>query len=292
MSLLGAEVTLAGLLLVLAAAVCHATWNIFVKRINAGAELVWLFSVVSLVLYLPLAIWVGLSWTGLTFLTFTAIAVSTLIHLGYFLLLQTGYRRGDLSLVYPTARATGPLLSTTMADLILGEAVTPQIAAGGGIIIFGVLMLTNRRGRLVSEHALASLGFGLGAGILIGSYTVWDAWSVSVLLIPPLLLDYANAIARTVLLAPVAYRRWNRVIEIWQTHRVGVFVIAIFSPLAYILVLYAMTFTPVIYVAPIRETSVLMGVLAGSLLLGEGHLKWRLSWAVVILFGVVLLAAG
>ena len=292
MSLLGAEVTLAGLLLVLAAAVCHATWNIFVKRINAGAELVWLFSVVSLVLYLPLAIWVGLSWTGLTFLTFTAIAVSTLIHLGYFLLLQTGYRRGDLSLVYPTARATGPLLSTTMAVLILGEAVTPQIAAGGGIIIFGVLMLTNRRGRLVSEHALASLGFGLGAGILIGSYTVWDAWSVSVLLIPPLLLDYANAIARTVLLAPVAYRRWNRVIEIWQTHRVGVFVIAIFSPLAYILVLYAMTFTPVIYVAPIRETSVLMGVLAGSLLLGEGHLKWRLSWAVVILFGVVLLAAG
>jgi len=291
-SLLGAEVTLAGLLLVLAAAVCHATWNIFVKRINAGAELVWLFSVVSLVLYLPLAIWVGLSWTGLTFLTFTAIAVSTLIHLGYFLLLQTGYRRGDLSLVYPTARATGPLLSTTMAVLILGEAVTPQIAAGGGIIIFGVLMLTNRRGRLVSEHALASLGFGLGAGILIGSYTVWDAWSVSVLLIPPLLLDYANAIARTVLLAPVAYRRWNRVIEIWQTHRVGVFVIAIFSPLAYILVLYAMTFTPVIYVAPIRETSVLMGVLAGSLLLGEGHLKWRLSWAVVILFGVVLLAAG
>jgi len=285
-------VTLAGLLLVLAAAVCHATWNIFVKRINAGAELVWLFSVVSLVLYLPLAIWVGLSWTGLTFLTFTAIAVSTLIHLGYFLLLQTGYRRGDLSLVYPTARATGPLLSTTMAVLIFGEAVTPQIAAGGGIIIFGVLMLTNRRGRLVSEHALASLGFGLGAGILIGSYTVWDAWSVSVLLIPPLLLDYANAIARTVLLAPVAYRRWNRVIEIWQTHRVGVFVIAIFSPLAYILVLYAMTFTPVIYVAPIRETSVLMGVLAGSLLLGEGHLKWRLSWAVVILFGVVLLAAG
>jgi drug/metabolite transporter (DMT)-like permease len=286
------KLTLAGLLLVLTAAVCHATWNIFVKRINAGAELVWLFSVVSLVLYLPLAIWFAIGWTGLTLLTFTAIAVSTLIHLGYFLLLQTGYRKGDLSLVYPTARATGPLLSTTMAVLVLGESVTPQIAVGGAIIIFSVLMLTNRRGQIASEHAIASLGFGLGAGLLIGSYTVWDAWSVSVLLIPPLLLDYANAIARTVLLAPVAYRRWDRVIELWQTQRTGVFVIAIFSPMAYILVLYAMTFTPVIYVAPIRETSVLMGVLAGSLLLGEGHLRWRLTWAIVILFGVVLLAAG
>lgn len=284
--------TLAGLFLVLTAAVCHATWNIFVKRINAGAELVWLFSVVSLVLYMPLAIWVALGWTGLTLLTFTAIAVSTLIHLGYFLLLQTGYRKGDLSLVYPTARATGPLLSTTMAVLFLGEALTLQVAAGGGVIIFGVLMLTNQRGRHVSEHTLASLGFGLGAGVLIGSYTVWDAWSVSVLLIPPLLLDYANSIARTVLLAPIAYRRWHRVIEIWQTQKTGIFVIAIFSPLAYILVLYAMTFTPVIYVAPIRETSVLMGVLAGSILLGEGHLNWRLSWAAVILSGVILLAAG
>jgi len=288
----GTRLTLAGLLLVLTAAVCHATWNIFVKRINAGAELVWLFSVVSLVLYLPLAIWFGLGWTGLTLLTFTAIAISTLIHLGYFLLLQTGYRMGDLSLVYPTARATGPLLSTTLAVLVLGEAVTPQIAVGGAIIIFSVLMLTNRRGRIASEHAVASLGFGLGAGLLIGSYTVWDAWSVSVLLIPPVLLDYANAIARTVLLAPVAYRRWDRVIELWRTQRTGVFVIAIFSPMAYILVLYAMTFTPVIYVAPIRETSVLMGVLAGSLLLREGHLRWRLTWAFVILFGVILLAAG
>ncbi len=286
------KLTLAGLTLVLAAAVCHATWNFFVKRINAGAELVWLFSVLSLVLYLPLAVWIALRWAEVTLLALAAIAFSTLIHLGYFLLLQTGYRKGDLSLVYPTARATGPLLSATMAVLILGEALTPQIAAGGAIIIFGVLMLTNSRGQLGGEHAIASLGFGLGAGVLIGSYTVWDAWSVSVLLIPPLLLDYGNSIARTVLLAPVAYRRRDRVGEIWRVHRTGVMVIAIFSPLAYILVLYAMTFTPVIYVAPIRETSVLMGVLAGSLLLGEGHLRWRLSWAAVILVGVVLLASG
>jgi drug/metabolite transporter (DMT)-like permease len=69
-------------------------------------------------------------------------------------------------------------------------------------------------------------------------------------------------------------------------------VIALFNPLAYILVLTAMTFTPVVYVAPLRETSVLLSVLAGSLLLGEGHVRARLAWATVILTGVVILAGA
>jgi drug/metabolite transporter (DMT)-like permease len=82
--------TIGGLLLVLAAAVCHATWNYFVKRLNAGPELVWLFSVVTVVLYLPLAAWFGarVAEFGATELLF--IAGSTLLHLAYFLLLQTG----------------------------------------------------------------------------------------------------------------------------------------------------------------------------------------------------------
>jgi drug/metabolite transporter (DMT)-like permease len=53
-----------------------------------------------------------------------------------------------------------------------------------------------------------------------------------------------------------------------------------------------MTFTPVVYVAPLRETSVLLSVLAGSLLLGEGHVRARLAWATVILTGVVILAGA
>ncbi|WP_425416973.1 hypothetical protein [Oricola indica] len=68
--------------------------------------------------------------------------------------------------------------------------------------------------------------------------------------------------------------------------------IAIFNPLAYILVLYALTFTPVAYVAPMREVSVLLTVLAGSLLLGEGRLRPRLFWAAVILSGMTLLVTA
>ena len=284
--------SLTGLALVIGAAFCHATWNVFVKRIGGGAELIWLFSVISVLIYLPMAVWivlVGQPHFGPWQIAFMLGTIA--LHLGYFLLLQTGYRKGDLSLVYPTARATGPLLSTTFAVLVLGEVVSLQMAVGAGIIIFAVLMLTGgvRRG---ADRLSASLLFGLGAGLFIASYTVWDAYAVSVLLVPPLLMDYASNLGRVVVLAPVAHRRRALVAQHWRDHRLGVFVIAIFSPLAYILVLYALTFTQVAYVAPAREVSVILTVLAGSILLNEGHLRARLGWASVALAGMTLLALG
>jgi drug/metabolite transporter (DMT)-like permease len=282
--------TFLGFALVLTAAFCHATWNFFLKRINGGPELVWLFSVISVFLYLPVAIFILVTEKpvfGVWEIIF--IAGSAALHLGYFLLLQSGYRRGDLSLVYPTARATGPFLSTTFAVVFLGETMTLQLGLGAVAVIVGVVCLTGGF-KSGAKHLTASIGFGVGAGLFIGSYTVWDAYAVSVLLVPPLLLDYVSLFGRAVLLAPIAARRKDIIKSQWRDHRTGVIAIAIFNPLAYILVLYAMTFTPVVYVAPTREISVLLTVLMGSLLLGEGDLKRRLGWAVVILFGVALLA--
>ena len=189
------------------------------------------------------------------------------------------------------ARSTGPLLSTTFAVLFLGELITLQMAAGAVLIIFGVLMLTGGI-RFGARQVGASLMFGLAAGLFIGSYTAWDAYAVSVLLVPPLLLDYASNFGRVVVLAPIALRQRARVVDHWTTHRTGVLVIAVLSPLAYILVLYALTFTPVAYVAPTREVSVLLTVLAGTILLGEGQLRQRLGWAMVIVAGMSLLVTA
>lgn len=284
--------TLTGFLLVLTAAFCHATWNFFVKRINGGPELVWLFSLLSVLIYMPLAIWVLIveqpvfgRWELLFLIG------SVFLHLAYFLLLQTGYRKGDLSVVYPTARATGPFLSTCFAVVLLGESLTPQIAVGGLAIIAGVVCLTGGI-RAARAGATASILFGLAAGVLIASYTVWDAYTVATLAVPALLLDYASSLGRVFLLAPIALKRRARVQAHWRDHRGGVIVIAVFNSLAYILVLYALTFTPVVYVAPVREVSVLLTVLAGSILLGEGNLKMRLLWAMLISAGVALLATG
>ncbi|WP_323765928.1 DMT family transporter [Marinovum sp.] len=284
--------SLLGLALVLAAAVCHATWNFQLKRIGGGPELVWLFSALTVVIYAPLALWVLATQApvfGPEQILF--LAGSTGLHMAYFLLLQLGYRKGDLSLVYPTARSTGPLLSTSFAVLFLGEILTLQMALGALCIVFGVLMLTTG-GRVKGQRVSTSLLFGLAAGGLIGSYTVWDAYAVSVLLISPLLLDYVSSVARVALLTPVALSRRATIRVQWRDHRAGLLIIALFNPLAYILVLYALTFTPVAYVAPTREVSVLLTVLTGSLLLGEGQLRHRLTWAVVILAGMGVLVTS
>lgn len=284
--------SISGLLLVLAAAFCHATWNFFVKRINGGPELIWLFSLLSVVLYFPLAVWILLvERPEFSSLSYVFVVGSAILHLGYFLLLQQGYRKGDLSLVYPIARATGPLLSTAIAVLILGEVITLQMGIGAVTIIFGILMLTGGI-RPGAQNVRASLLFGLGAGTLIGSYTAWDAYAVSILLIPPILLDYVSSLGRLVILAPIANRNRALIRQHWQHHRLGVIAIAVFNPLAYILFLYALTFTPVSYAAPIREVSVLLTVLAGSLLLQEGEFKRRAGWAMLVLTGMFLLVSG
>ena len=138
----------------------------------------------------------------------------------------------------------------------------------------------------------SSLLFGLGTGVLIASYTVWDAYSVTALMISPLILDYATIVTRSVCLAPIAWSRRALVRNHWRDHKLAVIFFAIFAPLAYILVLIALQFTPVVYVAPVREVSVLITVLVGSWLFREAELKKRLGWAAVILVGMVLLATA
>lgn len=279
------------LLLVIAAAVCHATWNFCIKRINGGPELIWLFSALSVLIYGPIALWILMDTPALSPLAWAFVIGSAALHLAYLVLLQTGYRKGDLSLVYPVARATGPILSSAFAVLLLGEHITPQMGIGAAIIIFGVFMLTG--GIKGDAHRTGtSLAFGLGAGLLIGSYTAWDAYTVAALAVPPVLLEIMSNLGRTALLAPVARRRKDLVRQHWQTHKLAVIAIAVLNPLAYILVLYAMRIAPVTYVAPIRELSVLLTVLAGSLILGEGHLRWRLTWAAVIFVGITTLASA
>ncbi|MCB1511249.1 MAG: EamA family transporter [Hyphomicrobiaceae bacterium] len=284
--------TLAGFALVVAAAFCHATWNFYVKRINAGPELVWLFSAVTVVIYAPLAIYVLATqdnqFNGQQLLF---IFGSMVLHLAYFLLLQKAYSKGDLSVIYPTARATGPLLSTTFAVLILGEKVNAQIVLGGLAIIVGVLCLTGGF-RSGGRNILTSIAFGVATGMLIATYTIWDAYAVATLLVAPLLLDYASSVGRCLILLPIAHRKRDAITRLCREHWFGVLVIAALNPLAYILVLYALTFTPVVYVAPTRELSVMITVLMGSLLLGEGHTVRRLLWAAVITSGVALLATA
>jgi drug/metabolite transporter (DMT)-like permease len=284
------------LALVLAAATCHATWNVLLKRAGGGGPLfLWLTFALGLMLYVPAAIAVALIErppVGLRELTF--VLVSGGLHLGYFLLLQRGYRAGDLSLVYPLARGTGSALATVAAIVVFAERTSPLALFGAFLVVCGLVALSRPR-RLVdldASHAGVAVGYALATGSFIAAYTLWDAHAVAALAIPPLLLEWASNAVRTALLAPLVVRRTAEVALIWHEHRTEVLGIAVISPLAYILVLTALVSTPVSYVAPARELSIVIGTAMGAWLLGEAAAARRLPAAAVIVIGVGALAVG
>ena len=286
--------TVFALALVLSAAVFHATWNLLAKRVGAGgAVFVWLFGALSVLIYAPLALVVILlqrPHLGLAQLVF--MFGSGALHLGYFVVLQRGYAVGDLSLVYPLARGTGPLLATVGAVILLGERPGVMAVSGILLITFGVFLLTWEPGGVRGPGLGLGVVYGLMTGVFIAAYTLWDKHAVGALLIPPLLQSWATTVVTVALLSPLALRRRKEAISLWRAHKPEVLGIAVLSPLSYILVLTALVFTPVSYVAPAREISILIGVAMGAQFLSEGHTASRLIAAGAMVVGVVALALG
>ena len=129
-------------------------------------------------------------------------------------------------------------------------------------------------------------------GSFIAAYTLLDKFAVSNLSLPPILVDYGSNVGRTLLLLPLACRRWDQVKVEWRSKRRSILIVAVLIPISYILVLTAMAFTPVSYVAPAREISILIGTILGSRLLGEGHSGRRIAAGGAMVVGVVALALG
>lgn len=285
--------TALALTLVLLSAVAHATWNLFSKRAQGGAAFVWTFDAIAAIIYAPLAIIAIVRWEG----TFTLVALafivgSALLHLAYFLMLQQGYRVGDLSLVYPLARGTGPMLSTLTAIAIFGERPSP-LALGGAVLIgIGTFVLSGGGSRSARADARPAIIFALLTGAIIASYTLWDKHAVGGLGIPPLFFNWAIGLGRLLTLTPFVLRKPETVRMVWRDYRLEAWVVAILSPLSYILVLTALAFTPVSYVAPAREIGILLGVIFGARLLAEGHARRRILAGGAMVIGVIALALG
>jgi drug/metabolite transporter (DMT)-like permease len=139
--------TVFALTLLLCAGFVHAGWNFLAKKAGGGPVFVWLFALMSSLIYAPIAaaavVWVkphiGLLEVGV-------MLVTALIHIAYFLLLQQGYKVGDLSLVYPLARGTGPVLSMMLAILFFHERPSAIAIAGGLMVAAGVFALAGGAG--------------------------------------------------------------------------------------------------------------------------------------------------
>jgi len=281
--------------LVLIAAFTHATWNFAAKRSGGGLPFVWLCGLISLVCYAPVATGYWL-WRHpvLPPGTWLVIMGSGVLKTSYSLLLQRGYRHGDFSLVYPLARGTGPLLSTLAAIAIFGERPTPLALVGGLVIVGSIFYLTGGASLLRADrtHLREGLLYGLACGCCIAGYTVWDQRAVSHLGIPPVLYDCGTQLIMCALLAPFAGQRLPEVAREWRINRGKAATVAVLGPTGYVLILTAMSFTPVSYIAPAREISILIGTFFGAKFLKEADASRRLLAAGVMVAGVIALALG
>ncbi|HYA47704.1 MAG TPA: DMT family transporter [Burkholderiales bacterium] len=279
--------------LVLAAALIHASWNYVLKKSGGGVGFVWAFALLSSLLYAPLAAGVVVvqhfqfSAEALAYLLASAV-----LHTGYYLLLDRGYRYGDLSVVYPLARATGPFLTVLVAIGFLGERPGPVALCGAALVVGGAFFLAASPAKLREAGAARGIAFALLTGCMIASYTVVDKQAVSAALIPPILQDWGANLGRVLVMAPLALRRRAEVGAAWRDKRKAVILVALLCPLSYILVLSAMVFTPVSYVAPAREISILIAALMGAHWLQEGDAPRRVAAAAAMALGVVALALG
>ena len=283
------------LTLVVLSAVAHATWNFLFKRGARQEVFIWWTQVSITTLLLPVAVALvwrePVSYPGWWFVLGTAIA-----HALYFVLLGRGYRYGDLSVVYPIARGTGPSLVPILGVVVLGETVAPVAIAGIVGVVSGIYVVhwwgqfsnvLRDPFRLVSEPGTR---YALLTGTVIAAYSVWD--KVGVRYVSPFAYMYLMSLGSAVFLAPYVWRAHGTAAmrAEWRSSYPRILAVSGLMFLAYGLVLSAFRIAQVSYVSPAREVGIVMGVLLGVLVLKEPFGKGRILGSCLIVLGLVLIA--
>ncbi len=288
------------LALVVLAGLIHAVWNIAAKQAGGDARFACFTALVLMVFWAPVGLWLG--WDQVPTWgrnEWALIAASGALHVVYYVVLLRGYRKADLTVVYPLARGSGPLLSSIAAVVLLGEQLTLVSAFGVAAVVIGVFQIAGGQTLFRQAHdparrarILVGLRYGLLTGLFIASYTVVDGYGVKVLLLSPILIDYFGNLVRVVVLAPTILRDRPAARQLWRLQWKHAVFIGIVSPVSYVLVLYAMQVAPLSHVAPAREVSMLFAALLGGHLLREGDRFARFLGAACIALGVMALAQG
>ena len=286
--------------LILLAGLIHAGWNIAAKKAGGDARFAFFTSALMALVWAPLGWWMGRTAVPLWGAAeWGIVAFSGVLHVLYYVILLRGYRKADLTVVYPLARGTGPLLSSLVAVTLLGEQLSALGAAGIAGVVGGVFLIAGGPGLLRAAHdpqarrrVRKGMFYGVLTGVFIASYTVVDGYAVKVMLLSPILVDYMGNFVRVAVLAPVALRDRAALSRLWAAQWRFALLVAAVSPIAYVLVLYAMQEAPMAHVAPAREVSMLFAALIGGHLLGEGDRAARIAGALLIAAGVAALALG
>ena len=272
-------------LAVLVAAFCHAAWNAGLKmRVDPGVAIT-IVAVAGGVVALPLLALTG--WPARA--SWPHLAISTILHVGYFKVLAEAYRAGDLGQVYPIARGTAPLLTAAGSLLILAEPVATTGVIGIGLLASGVLLLSVRPGAKRAALEKRAIGFALLTAVTIAAYTLVDgrgareagdahAYAVAFFLCNGAMMGSIGLVQqRSQIRAALAGG--------WMIPLGG----GVLSFVSYWIALWAMTIAPIALVAAVRESSVLFAAAIGVFVLKEPLIGSRVIAAGLVLAGLILI---
>ncbi|MBI4220240.1 MAG: EamA family transporter [Chloroflexi bacterium] len=285
------------ILLVVLSAFAHSGWNFLTKRANNPEIFTWWAALSANVLLAPVAVFLLVrDPPGVTGWIFMAATWS--LHLTYFTSLSRAYRHSDLSLVYPIARGTGLLLIPFLGVSVLNETMSAAAIAGVGLIAGGIFAVSfgnafeGGPGSFLSMFKQPGIRYALLTGIIISAYSIVDKRGVAH--VTPLVYMYFLTSAGTLGMPLLLARRYPKAdfAKEWRFNAGTIIVTGLLQFAAYALVLTALRFSKVSYVAPVREIGIVIGVLMGALLLNEPFKRGRVLGGLLIVAGAVSIAVA
>ena len=299
------------ILLVISSAFAHASWNLMVRRATRPSVTTGLMAVTSAILVLPLAIFLLVvdfpSGTGWWFILATIV-----LHIWYFATLGYAYNTGELSIVYPVARGLGLAIIPFLGVFVIGESMSWAAVAGAASIVTGLVLITisdieTATIKRFARSMLSILRLGnpasgvrprirpawllaISTGVVIGIYSVVDAQGVKH--VQPALYMFFLQLGGGLGMMAIQSRLETRAAFIDEARRHWKILVVggLLQFAAYTLVLTALTFSPVSYVGPFREVSILVAVGYGAIVLKEGVTPVRALGAICIAGGGATIA--
>ena len=282
-------------LAVLAAAVTHATWNAIAHGIKDQTLAFALIGAGGIVIAIPLIIVTAMPRAD----CWPYLLGSVAIHVFYTLLLMRCYRLGEFGQVYPLARGTSPLVVTILAAIFVHEHLS--LAQVGGVIVvcagLAVLVLAGRRPRLAGGSGgvdppgkqRAAFLAAVGTGLTIAAYTTVDGVGVRLSASPVGYIGWLMLLNSLGISMFALVRRRDVLLK--QPRRILLAGLAAgaLSVLAYGLVLWAQTRGALAPIAALRETSVIIGAIIGTLVFREPFGRTRIAATILVAAGIVLL---
>jgi len=282
---------LTALILLLTAAALHTGWNLMVKGAKEKQVLTWWALVVGSLLYLPLIIIGG----PIPAKVWPYAVISALVEGVYFTVLIRAYEQSDFSLIYPVARGAAPGLLAVWAMLFLGERPQPAGVAGLALLLLGLMVVVS--GNWWSQRRLLALNtshlvMALGVALCISIYSVIDGAAVK--LMDPASYTVLVLGLTGLFVTPVVFTRYGyrSVVAGWRAQPFRIASVGVLMLLAYILVLQAYAIARVSYAGALRELSVVLAAIAGWRWLGESFGAVRTCGAILIFFGILVLAVA